>query len=139
MLGVSALGANPDAFLGQDSKSWGLSTNKDLFSGGKKIRTDYGHKLSRTGTIEVSLDTDEGTLSFSDLDANHGNFGVAFNSLKGVSLSPAFSLYSVENSITILSGKSMGIVMLTVTCLSECVCVSVFVCLCVRLCLCLCV
>ena len=50
MLGVSTAGANPDAFLGQDSKSWGLSTNKDLFSCGKKIRTDYGHKLSRTGT-----------------------------------------------------------------------------------------
>jgi SPRY domain len=131
MLGVSALGANSDAFLGQDSKSWGLSTNKDLFSGGKKIRTDYGHKLSRTGTIEVTLDTDEGTLSFSDLDANHGNFGVAFNTLKGVSLSPAFSLYSVENSITILTGE--GIVVLNFTCLSMHVYVTLPVCVCMCL------
>ena len=136
MLGVSALGANSDAFLGQDSKSWGLSTNKDLFSGGKKIRTDYGHKLSRTGTIEVTLDTDEGTLSFSDLDANHGNFGVAFNTLKGVSLSPAFSLYSVENSITILSGK--GIVVLNFACLSMYVSLSVCMCIGLSVCMCMC-
>ena len=51
MLGVALIGVNHDTFLGQSNESWGLSTNKDLFAGGKKIRSDYGHKLSRTGTV----------------------------------------------------------------------------------------
>ena len=49
MIGVATAGAHLDTFLGQYNDSWGLSTNKDLFAGGKKIRSDYGHKLSRTG------------------------------------------------------------------------------------------
>ena len=49
MLGVATRSANLDCFLGQGPESWGLSTNKDLFACGKKIRSDYGHKLSRTG------------------------------------------------------------------------------------------
>jgi hypothetical protein len=52
MLGVATAGANLDCFLGQGSDSWGLSTNKDLFACGKKIRSDYGHKLSRTGEMK---------------------------------------------------------------------------------------
>jgi hypothetical protein len=61
MVGVATSDVNTDNFLGQDSQSWGLSTSRDLFHGRIKIRSDYGHKLSRTGVIEVTLDTDKGT------------------------------------------------------------------------------
>jgi hypothetical protein len=57
MLGVATAGANLDCFLGQGSDSWGLSTNKDLFACGKKIKSDYGHKLSRTGEIKCRVFT----------------------------------------------------------------------------------
>lgn len=55
----------------------------------------------------MTLDTNEGTLSFADLEVTHGNYGVAFTGLKGFILRPAFSLYSIDNSITILSGQGV--------------------------------
>ena len=54
-IGVATAGANSDNFLGQNNDSWGLSTNKELFCGGKKLRSDFGHKLSRTGLLEFKL------------------------------------------------------------------------------------
>ena len=60
--------------------------------------------LSIVGTIEVTLDTYQGTLSFTDLDTTHGNYGVAFNGLKGLVLVPAFSLFSADNSVTLAAG-----------------------------------
>lgn len=54
--------------------------------------------------MEVILDTDKGTLSFTDLETSHGSYGVAFSNLKGISLRPAFSLYSADDSITLLAG-----------------------------------
>lgn len=59
----------------------------------------------------MTLDTNEGTLSFADLEVAHGNYGVAFTGLKGIILRPAFSLYSIDNSITILSGACLGVVL----------------------------
>ena len=105
IIGVATAELNSDLFLGQDGEGWGLSTNKELFHGGEKLCTDYGHKLSRSGVIEVTLDTDKGTLSFNDRDHSHGNYGIAFTGLNnGLTLFPAFSLYSAEDSITVLPG-----------------------------------
>ena len=55
LMGVATAGVNLDSFLGQNNESWGLSTNKELFSGGKKLRSDFGHKLSRTGLFLSKL------------------------------------------------------------------------------------
>ena len=55
LMGVATAGVNLDSFLGQNNESWALSTNKELFSGGKKLRSDFGHKLSRTGLFSTKL------------------------------------------------------------------------------------
>lgn len=68
-------------------------------------------QTSPAGTVEVTLDTDKGTLSFADLETSHGNYGVAFSNLKGISLRPAFSLYSADDSITLLTGKKCFVYM----------------------------
>ena len=105
IIGVATAELNSDVFLGQDGEGWGLSTNKELFHGGDKLCSDYGHKLSRSGVIEVTLDTDKGTLSFNDRDHRDGNYGIAFTGLNnGLCLFPAFSLYSADDSITVLPG-----------------------------------
>ena len=60
--------------------------------------------ISTSGTVEVTLDTYQGTLSYTDLDTAHGNYGVAFNGLKGLILIPAVSLFSADNSVTLATG-----------------------------------
>ena len=67
------------------------------------------------GTIEVVLDTDEGTLSFRDLESSYDSYGVAFRDLKGLCLRPAFSLYSADTSVSILAGACTR-VLLVCTC-----------------------
>ena len=105
MLGVATSDFSYDEFLGQDPEGWGLSPNLDLFHAGRKRKADSEKRLSIGCVIEVTLDSNAGTLSFWDLssDAPGENNSLSFDSLKGVTVHPAFSLHAPGECISILT------------------------------------
>ena len=106
MVGVATSDFSYDEFLGQDQEGWGLSPNLDLFHAGRKRKTDSDRKLSIGCIIELTLDSNAGTLSFCDLTSDRppdNNNPLFFDSLKGITVHPAFSLYAPGECISIIT------------------------------------
>lgn len=106
MLGVATNDFSYDEFLGQHQESWGVSPNLDLFHGGRKRRTDCERKLTVGCTVEVTLDTNKGTIYFAEISTDGSGQviePVGFENVRGVVVFPAFSLYSPGDCISILT------------------------------------
>ena len=105
MLGVATKDFSYDEFLGQDPEGWGLSPNLDLFHAGRKRKADSEKRLSLGCVIEITLDSNAGTLSFLDLtsDSPDDSNSLSFDSLKGMTVHPAFSLYAPGECISLIT------------------------------------
>eukprot|EP01038_Epipyxis_sp_PR26KG_P005374 gene5374-7452_t len=103
MIGVAKGEFSCDEFLGQDQESWGLSPMLDLFHGGRKKKTETDKKLMAGSVIEMTLDTNKGTLHYIEIGPDPSSqFGpIGFDNLKGMTVFPAFSLYSPGDCISI--------------------------------------
>lgn len=105
MFGVATSEFSCDEFLGQDQESWGMSPNLDLFHNGRKRRSDTDSKIPIGGIVEITLDTDQGSLLFREVssDGEINSEPVGFQNLKGIVVAPAFSLYSPGDCIAIMN------------------------------------
>ena len=109
-LGVARRSVGLASFLGNDASGWGYLQSQDLYHAGSRRRSQYGEKINQGSTVEIILDSDEGTVSIGDADRGM-SFGVAFTDLYvGAPLSgpdsliyPAFSLHHAGDMITLLS------------------------------------
>jgi len=117
-LGVARRSVGLSSFLGNDTSGWGYLQTQDLYHASSLRRRQYGEKMNQGSTLEVTLDTDEGTLSIGDADRGI-NFGVAFSDLYssagGVILSgndatiyPAFSLHHPGDMVTLISFEGLA-------------------------------
>jgi len=102
MIGVCEKNQKLNAYIGQSNtaKGWsyyGATTGYTYHDG--KSNAQYGQKMKEGDIIGVTLDMDEGTLSFS---RNGEDLGVAFSTgLLGHELYPAVSLYDVGDRVRI--------------------------------------
>jgi hypothetical protein len=106
LIGVATADFSHDEFLGQHQESWGISPGLDLFHGGRKRRCEAERKLSVGSTVEVTLDTNKGTLTFTELNIDGSSAviePVGFENVRGVVVYPAFSLYSPGDCISIFT------------------------------------
>jgi len=97
-VGVATKDSNLNSYLGNDKFGWGYIGNRGVWHNKHKVKT-YG-KDFRTGyTVTVTVDMDEGSISFA---VNGEDLGVAFGEdLKGKELFPAFALYQKGDRFTI--------------------------------------
>lgn len=104
IVGVCTSKYNPSSFIGQDSESWGLSSGKELLHNGRLLKSDYGHKITGSSLLQLTLNTFTGKLFIKDLsqDTNHEVEAAFSNGLKGKVLYPAFSMYMPGDCITIV-------------------------------------
>jgi hypothetical protein len=65
IFGIASEDCCCENFLGCTEDGWGLTTNQELFHEGNKIKSDFGPKLSLGAIVEITLDTDTGTLTYS--------------------------------------------------------------------------
>eukprot|EP01122_Echinamoeba_exundans_P017354 TRINITY_DN911_c4_g1_i1.p1 TRINITY_DN911_c4_g1~~TRINITY_DN911_c4_g1_i1.p1 ORF type:complete len:3990 (-),score=695.43 TRINITY_DN911_c4_g1_i1:1688-12457(-) len=108
MIGVCERSHRLNAYIGQSasSKGWsyyGATTGFTYHDG--KSDSRYGQKMVQGDVIGVTLDMDEGTLSFS---RNGEDLGIAFRNLKGKDLYPAVSLYDAGDRIRISQTEAPG-------------------------------
>lgn len=102
-LGVATKECKLDNYVGCDAHGWAFLANKAIWHNKSKLKT-YG-ELFRTGDIiSIVLDVDVGHLIYY---LNDKCMGVALENLVGP-LYPAFSLYNEDDSVTILSMKSIS-------------------------------
>jgi hypothetical protein len=95
-IGVCTADIRVDNYCGCDRNGWAFLANKAMWHNKSKSKT-YG-ELFRTGdSVLVTLDLDNGTLSYS---LNGLDLGIAAEGLIGP-LYPAFSLYNEEDQISI--------------------------------------
>lgn len=83
-------------YLGSDENGWGYIANKAIWHNKGRIRY-YGDVFRENDRIGVTLNMDNGTLSFS---RNGIDLGVAVEGLSG-DLYPAFSLYNENDQISL--------------------------------------
>ena len=112
IIGIATKSQTQKNFLGHGEYGWGLTSNKELFHSGNRTNADFGSKLVAGSVVEVCLNTDTGTLSFSTSHGEQGNSDAtltqAFEGLHGHVLYPAFSLFSCGDSLTLLPDKFSG-------------------------------
>lgn len=88
-VGVALRQANLSTFLGGDQHGWGYIGDRALYHKRSKLKL-YGDRFGQGDVIGVTLDMDEGTLSFS---RNGIGLGVAIQHLSGV-IYPAVAFYN---------------------------------------------
>jgi hypothetical protein len=108
MFGIATEEFSCEKFLGQDDESFGLTTNRDLFQSGGKIKTDFQGKFNVGSILECIFDTDSGTLSYSDPMSTYILPMVAFSDLEEITYYPAWSLYSKGDSLSILRHSNLS-------------------------------
>ena len=96
-VGVASRDANLSTFLGGDSHGWGYIGDRALYHKRNKVKV-YGERFSQGDIIGVTLDMDEGTLSFSK---NGVELGVAMENMTGV-LYPAVAFYNRGQRVTLV-------------------------------------
>jgi hypothetical protein len=101
MIGVCERSHKLNAYIGQNQsgKGWsyyGATTGYTYHDG--KSDSRYGQKMVTGDVISVTLDMDEGTLSFS---RNGEDLGVAFRGLSGREVYPAISLYDAGDRVRV--------------------------------------
>ena len=74
---------NLSTFLGGDENGWGYIGDRALYHKRNKVKL-YGERFGQGDVIGVTLDMDEGTLSF---DKNGEDLGVAITNLNGDTIS----------------------------------------------------
>ena len=97
-VGVATKDANLSTFLGGDENGWGYIGDRALYHKRNKVKL-YGERFGQGDVIGVTLDMDEGTLSF---DKNGEKLGVAITNLVGV-IYPAVAFYNRGQQVRILS------------------------------------
>ena len=97
-VGVATKDANLSTFLGGDENGWGYIGDRALYHKRNKVKL-YGDRFGQGDIIGVTLDMDEGTLSF---DKNGEKLGVAITNLVGV-IYPAVAFYNRGQQVRILS------------------------------------
>ena len=88
-VGVALRHANLSTFLGGDQYGWGYIGDRALYHKRSKLKL-YGDRFGQGDVIGVTLDMDEGTLSFT---RNGLDLGVAIQHLSGV-IYPAVAFYN---------------------------------------------
>lgn len=96
-VGVATSAADLTTFLGGCQHGWGFIGEQALYHNREKVKI-YGDAYSAGDTIGVSIDLNQGTLSFS---RNGKWLGVAFDKVFG-ELYPAVAFYNVGQEIEIL-------------------------------------
>ena len=96
-VGIATKDANLSTFLGGDDNGWGYIGDRALYHKRNKVKL-YGERFGQGDTVGVTLDMDEGTLSFSK---NGENLGVAISNLSGV-LYPAVAFYNRGQRVSLL-------------------------------------
>lgn len=119
IFGVATDESNFDTFLGQDTESWGISTNRELFHDGTKLRPDFCEVIAIGSVVELILDTDNGTLSIRDTSSCVEEPIVAFTGLNDIVLYPAWTLYAPGDSISVLPSLKREEIMTTLSTQSE--------------------
>lgn len=97
-IGIAAKQASATTFLGGDEYGWGYIGDRAIYHRRNKLRA-YGDRFMQGDVIGVTLDMDNGTLSYSK---NGLDLGVAFDGLAG-ELYPAVSFYNHHQKVTLLS------------------------------------
>lgn len=99
--------------LGTDSNGWGLSPNVDLCHGGKKRRlVSDSHKIASGTTLEITVDTIEGRISFVEIGASEINLIGLDNQhcanvkLKSEVIYPAISLNHTGDSVSFITSMA---------------------------------
>lgn len=96
-LGVASKQVNKNCFLGGDEFGWGYIGDRALYHNRAKTRT-YGDRFVQGDVVGITLDMDQGTLSYSK---NGLDLGVAFDNLAG-ELYPAISFYNHHQKVSLL-------------------------------------
>lgn len=96
-VGIATKDANLSTFLGGDDHGWGYIGDRALYHKRNKVKL-YGERFGQGDTVGVTLDMDEGTLSFSK---NGEDLGVAIQNLSGV-LFPAVAFYNRGQQVSLL-------------------------------------
>ena len=102
-IGVATGDTNLSTFLGGDEYGWGYIGDRALYHKRNKIKL-YGDRFGQGDVIGITLDMDEGTLSFAK---NGVDLGVAIQNLSGV-LYPAVAFYNRGQRVTILTQPGNG-------------------------------
>ena len=97
-IGVATKHADTTSFLGGDEFGWGYIGDKALYHKRAKVKV-YGEKFGRGDVIGVTLDLDNGTLSFK---RNDNDMGVAFSGLAG-ELYPAVAFYNQGQRVSLVN------------------------------------
>ena len=100
-VGIATKDANLSTFLGGDENGWGYIGDRALYHKRNKVKL-YGERFGQGDVIGVTLDMDEGTLSF---DKNGEDLGVAITNLVGV-IYPAVAFYNRGQQVQILHQRS---------------------------------
>jgi len=95
-VGVMTDSSALDNYVGSDNQGWGYLANKAIWHDKGKLRP-YGELYREGDVIGVTLDLDEGMISFT---RNGQDLGVAVTGLRG-EFYPAFSLYNKGDRITL--------------------------------------
>ena len=97
-VGIASSSADLSSFLGGCGEGWGFIGEQALYHNREKVKV-YGEAFSSGDIIGVTLDMNQGTLSFSK---NHRNLGIAFDKIYG-ELYPAVAFYNAGQELEILS------------------------------------
>ncbi|RYH27830.1 hypothetical protein EON65_13005 [archaeon] len=97
-IGVATSSADLTTFLGGCSNSWGFIGEHALYHNREKVKV-YGEAFSTGDIIGVTLDLNQGTLTFCK---NGKSLGVAFDKIYG-DLYPAVAFYNVGQELQIVT------------------------------------
>lgn len=96
-VGVASSAADLSSFLGGCNQGWGFIGEQALYHNREKVKV-YGESFVSGDIVGVTLDLNQGTMSFS---RNHKSMGVAFDKIFG-ELYPAVAFYNVGQELEIL-------------------------------------
>ncbi|GBG24024.1 E3 ubiquitin-protein ligase HERC2 [Hondaea fermentalgiana] len=105
-IGVATQSANTSTYLGGDRNGWGLIGTKVLWHNRSKYRS-YGTGFRTGDVITLTLDTEEGTLSYQC--SGKSDWGVAFRGLADFcneGLYPAVALYQRGDAVTLVENAT---------------------------------
>jgi len=103
-VGVATSAVDLNTFLGGCGNGWGFIGEQALYHGREKVKI-YGEPFSSGDIVSVTLDFNNGTLSFSK---NGKMLGVAFDKLYG-ELFPAVAFYNAGQEVEIISDSCRSV------------------------------
>eukprot|EP01029_Cantina_marsupialis_P017936 TRINITY_DN4057_c0_g2_i2.p1 TRINITY_DN4057_c0_g2~~TRINITY_DN4057_c0_g2_i2.p1 ORF type:complete len:1511 (+),score=591.48 TRINITY_DN4057_c0_g2_i2:227-4759(+) len=100
--GVSQVKSNlVNSYCGKDQESWGWIGCMALWHEGKKLKTNYGKRLSSGDVVRVTLDLNARTIAYA---VNGIDYGIAFTDLPADGqFVPAFSMYNSSDKLVLRS------------------------------------